>query len=333
VVSWEELQRRDQARRGEMLRLGTVKLERVGRLEPPDIGLQLVSSSVNWDGRIIALWVPDAEMAAFEPDLENYPGSRTRTNWGAVVTVHGSQTQVVARIRGLSLAHPFVQLLPQGRVLVVGARCEWNPAGAERNALVYDGQGRLVIQATLGDGIAHVRTTSAGNVWVGYFDEGIFGNYGWGGVDARAPVGVSGIVCFTSELERAWEYSRGRNSSVSPIHDCYALNVDGESVWAYYYSDFPVVRIEDGAVRAWTTEVAGARALAVRSDNVSLAGGYGSERDRLVTGALQGGKLVVRTTQRIVLPDGSEVPERAVVTGHGSQLHVIHGQDWFTLGM
>jgi hypothetical protein len=146
-------------------------------------------------------------------------------------------------------------------------------------------------------------------------------------------MGVPGIVCFTSELERAWEYSFESNSSLGPIDDCYALNVDGESVWAYYYSDFPVVRIEDGSVRAWTNEVAGARALAVRSDNVWLAGGYGSERDRLVTGALQGGKLIVLATQRIVLPDGSELPERAAVTGQGSRLHVIHGQDWFTLGM
>ncbi len=246
-----------------MLRLGTVRLERVNRLVPPDTGLQLVSSSVTWDGKIVALWVPDAEMAAFDPDLENYPGSRTRTNWGAVVTVHGSQTQVVARLRGLSVAHPFVQLLPQGRVLVVGARCEWNPAGAERNALVYDGQGRLIIQATLGDGIEHLRTTSAGNVWVGYFDEGIYGNYGWGGIGGSVPMGLPGIVCFTSQLERAWEYSVESNSSLDPIHDCYALNVDGESVWPYYYSDFPVVRIEYGSVRAWTNEVAGARALAV----------------------------------------------------------------------
>ena len=30
----------------------------------------------------------------------------------------------------------------------------------------------------LGDGIAHVLATSTGQVWAGYFDEGIYGNYG-----------------------------------------------------------------------------------------------------------------------------------------------------------
>ncbi len=254
--SWEELQRRDEARRTELLRLGTVKLEHAGQLLPPDAGLRLVTSSVAWAGEVVALWARDDEMAALEPDWENYPESRARTSWGAVVAVHGSQTRVMARIKSLSLAQPFVQVLPHDQVLVVGARCKWTAAGAERNALVYDSGGRMVAQATLGDGIEHLRTTSTGNVWVGYSDEGIYGNYGWGGIDGPDPIGSSGIVCFTSHLEKVWEYSHG-NGSPGPIDDCYAMNVDGESVWAYCYSDFPIVRIENGSVRAWTNEVAG----------------------------------------------------------------------------
>jgi hypothetical protein len=263
-----------------LLRLGTVKLEHAGQLVPPDAGLQLVGSSVTWAGEVVALWAREDEMAALEPGWENYPESRAPTSWGAVAAIHGSQTRVLARISGLSLVHPLVQVLPHDLVLVVGARCEWTAAGADSNALVHDGAGHVVTQETLGDGIEHLWTTAAGSVWAGYSDEGIYGNYGWGGLHGPGPIGATGIVCFTSHLEKVWEYP-GHKGSLPPIDDCYALNVDGESLWAYYYSDFPIVRIANGAVRTWANEVPGARALTVRSDTVRLAGGYPPERTAL----------------------------------------------------
>ena len=118
---------------------------------------------------------------------------------------------------------------------------------------------------------------------------------------------------------------------MSCVDDCDALNVDGETVWACCYSDYPVVRIQDGSVQAWTNEVAGATALAVRADQVCLAGGHGPDRDRLVSGALRKDRLDVQSTKRIVLPDGGDLPDRAVISWGGSRLHVVCGQDWFIL--
>ena len=46
----------------------------------------------------------------------------------------------------------------------------------------------------------------------------------------------------------------------APIDDCYALNVTGKPPGSCYYSDFPVVRVEDGKVTAWRNDLAhGAR--------------------------------------------------------------------------
>lgn len=82
----------------------------------------------------------------------------------------------------------------------------------------------------LGDGIGHVLATSTGQVWVGYFDEGIYGNYGWGRTDSEEPVGAYGIVRFSPDLEPDWHYPK--YTGVGPwdaISDCYALNVDDTS--------------------------------------------------------------------------------------------------------
>jgi hypothetical protein len=44
--------------------------------------------------------------------------------------------------------------------------------------VLYATDGQVVSQHVLGDGIGHVLATSTGQVWAGYFDEGIHGNYG-----------------------------------------------------------------------------------------------------------------------------------------------------------
>jgi hypothetical protein len=139
---------------------------------------------------------------------------------------------------------------------VAGARCRWRPDGPDRNAVLYDADGQAVSEHVLGDGIAHVLATSTGQVWVGYFDEGIYGNYGWGRADSEEPVGAYGIVRFSPGLEPAWHYPK--HTEVGPwdaVSDCYALNVDDTSTWACYYSDFPVVRIRDGAVTGWHNDI------------------------------------------------------------------------------
>ena len=48
--------------------------------------------------------------------------------------------------------------------------------------------------------------TGTGQVWAGYFDEGICGNYGWGEADSEEPVGAYAIVRFSPGLEAAWHY-------------------------------------------------------------------------------------------------------------------------------
>jgi hypothetical protein len=45
-------------------------------------------------------------------------------------------------------------------------------------------------------------------VRAGYFDEGIYGNYGWGEADSEKPAGAYGIVRFSPGLEPAWHYPR-----------------------------------------------------------------------------------------------------------------------------
>lgn len=204
----------------------------------------------------------------------------------------------------------------------------------DRNAIFYDTDGQVAGEATVGDGIEHVAVARSGHIWIGYFDEGVYGNYGWGDAETAPSVGAAGLVRFSPDLEPDWRFPSHVDQPWGAISDCYALNVVGDTVWACYYTDFPVVRVEAGTVTGWHNTIAhGIRALAVRDATVALFGGYGPDHDRLVVATLGQNRLHQAAEYRLVLPDGSPVPPDAQVVGRGPDLHLIVGLDRYRLGI
>ncbi|OXM49493.1 hypothetical protein [Amycolatopsis alba] len=277
--------------------------------------------------------LPDLTSRTTKPGGATFPGTRTSRPVAARVTVHAPDIAVTARIPALSATYASVQPLPDGQVLVVSPRCRWRPEGPERNATVYDFTGAVLLEGTLGDGIGHVRTTGRGEIWVGYFDEGVYGNFGWGETESPPPLGASGLTRFSAAMTSEWHFPAHGENDWSPIDDCYALNVDGDTVWACYYSDFPIVRIHNDTVTAWHNDVRGAKAIAADGSRIALYGGYGSDRNRLVAGVLSGDRLHVTGEYRLVQPGGEPLPAGVQVVGRGPDLHILVGDEWLRLGL
>jgi hypothetical protein len=307
-----------------------------GVITHPAAGDVLVSSSIGPDGEFVGLWASAGDHAAFsstttQPGWATFPDPRTPRPIAARVTVQARDHDATVRIAELSLAHPMVQVLPGGRVLVVAARCRWSPAGPQRNAIIYGPDGETLLAQTVGDGIEHVVTTRTGRVWIGYFDEGVYGNFGWGGAGGPSPIGAPGLVRFTDALQPDWRFPSHTDNPWGPIDDCYAFNVDGETASVCYYSAFPVVRVEGGTVTWWRNDVvSGARALAVSDRRVVLVGGLGPDHDWLVMGELADGQVRHRGEYRLVLPDGSPLQEAAVF---GRTLHLVSGAARYRLDL
>jgi hypothetical protein len=136
--------------------------------------------------------------------------------------------------------------------------CVFDPSGAVRRTI------------DLGIGIEDVQV-AGGEIWVSYFDEGIFSKRG-----------EPGLACFDSTGVRTFSFREiaitGPESLVPDIADCYALNVIAPSdVWLYYYTEFPLVHLRGRNVAgSWMpTPVTGAHAVAVREPYVVFLGGYG----------------------------------------------------------
>jgi hypothetical protein len=307
--------------RADLAALPTLEVTEDYRIAPPRDGYYNVDLSPGWAGEIVSLWVPEVVEANVRDELPNgvrVPRTRLPAAAPATVCVHSRDGTRTVDLDRLELDNCYVQPMPDGQILVVGARCKYSvEAGAERNAALYDAGGALIRTGTLGDGIKAVRCTEAGDIWVGYFDEGVFGNNGWGASHGRAPIGSSGLVRFDATLQQVWECTLA-SLGWNPISDCYALELAGAEVWLCYYTDFNVARIREGEVSVWINEtVAGARSLAVSGEHVGLIGGYLGEHDRIVIGRLADYKFHIESQARIVLPGGAELPQSYVAGGNG----------------
>ena len=320
------------------MRLQVLRTRSHGILDAPD-GDVLVCASVGPAGEAVAVWTAPESLEAVTSTTVSAAGARfpdpaAARPVAARITVHTPHLAAVTPVADLALAHTTVQPMPSGTFLVAGARSRWRRDGPDRNGVLYDADGQVLCERVLGDGIGHVLATSSGQVWIGYFDEGIYGNYGWGKADTDEPVGAAGIVRFSPRLEPAWHYPR--YTEVGPwdaVSDCYALNLDDVCAWACYDSDFPVVCIRDGAVTGWHNEIKGVRALAVAGSRVALFGGYGPDHDRLALTELGTDRAQPTGQYRVVLPGGQPLPAGTQVIGRGSRLHFLAGTSWYQLDM
>ncbi|WP_157633601.1 hypothetical protein [Burkholderia ubonensis] len=198
------------------------------------------------------------------------------------------------------------------------------PDDFDLNGRLYRRDGVPCGEILLGDGIQTVQVTGAGEIWTSYFDEGVFGNYGW-----SAPVGAAGLIAWNRQGDQTYAFSPP--DGLGPIYDCYALNVQNDrDVWLYYYDEFALVHLRDRqTVASWGMPAGGCHAFAVMADPMQQ-GGYvallgGSYKDRnalhLVRLGRDGNARLIRAYH--LQGEGPAPVEIARMVGRGRALHVV----------
>lgn len=205
----------------------------------------------------------------------------------------------------------------------MGTRCDAGPDGAlEPNAFVPNADGAPARAFVLGDGIRDVFATRDGDLWVSYFDEGVYAGDG-----VTPAVGAPGIVRFDTDGRMRWAF-RPPPDGLS-IDDGYAMNVTADAVWAYSYSEFPLVWTDGrGAVRSWPSGVQGASAIAVDGHHVVFAGGYDGAWTALTCKALAETTFGPARGATLWSPTGGDFSPDAQRCGRGNELHVLDRGVW-----
>ncbi len=249
----------------------TIRLSPVAPLAPIVGEGELVAFSVGPDGVtyfVVALKRLDVRIeqpggASFAKTVPKEPQEYR------VFGLSGSQIVLDVSIEGERFNIHDIQPLTDALLLVCARSYFKGPDHFEKNGRIYSRSGKFLREILLGDGIRSVQATSNGLIWTSYFDEGIFGNYGW-----SDPIGATGLVTWDCDGKKVYEYEPC--DGLDSICDCYALNVESdEDVWLYYYTEFPLVRLRGREIKSiWKMPIQGSSAFAVFEGYALFAGGY-----------------------------------------------------------
>ncbi|RDU38715.1 hypothetical protein DRW41_03920 [Neobacillus piezotolerans] len=204
-----------------------------------------------------------------------FPPVQTKTSHNYKVIILGKEYKQEVKIKKQKWNYHFIQIIDENHILLACARAELYENGEyDRNAKVFDFEGNLIREFLLGDGIQDLYVTRENKIWTSYFDEGVFGNYGWDN-----PIGAYGLRAWDSDGKEIYTY---RNDDPHFISDCYALNVAGEEdVWFYFYTEFELGRYKNGKLEYFQPDVEGSDGFIVYKEYFLFRGDY-DDRDQYI---------------------------------------------------
>jgi hypothetical protein len=144
--------------------------------------------------------------------------------------------------------------MPRGQAATTHAELE---AEIPRNGRIIGADGTTLASFHAGDGIEQLMTDHTGHIWTSYFDEASIcarrpDNAASGRTRTPPPLrttlSMPGLIRWTSTGEPDW-YAVYDGIGPSSWVDCYALNVGAHRTWAYPYTGFPLVEIDQHGVR------------------------------------------------------------------------------------
>lgn len=298
-------------------------------------GFSLVRKAVGNDGSLLFLFVEQSGSPFLVGTRQQGMGVFERTQADVPVRLRllkvTSETSQSIELPHLDLTFPLVDVFPDGRVLVATPRCEWRGEGDyDPNGVIIQPDVGQMTRILLGDGISATQIDSLGRIWVSYFDEGVFGNFGWGGRGGPAPIGSSGLACFAASGEEIWRFPE---DAIYQISDCYALNVSGVDAAIFFYTDFPICKISgDYELAYWRTKLAGCHTFAMSEAEVLFSGQYNDPPDAAYLARFAPGELANTRRVRLLMPDGS-TRSGGELLGRGKYLYHFDSDSAYCLSL
>ncbi len=279
-------------------------------------GLDFISMNIGYDGKAYFLFsseIPARIDGMFVNTAANavYTALAVTPSWGS-----GAVEQVERFDLGAhTMNFHFIRPVPDGSFLLLGSRCIYSKkSGPEKNAVFTDREGNVLRALTFGDGIKDCIVRNDGIIITSYFDEGIFGNYGW-----EEPIGSCGVCAWTTDGKIVWRSERD-------IADCYAINIDESgSLWYYYYTDFLLIRTDFKTEAENDPSVEGAESFAIADNGrfLIMDGGY-DDPDSFYVSRISGGRTEGKELLEFVNEDGIPVQATPVVWS-GAKALVLTG--------
>jgi hypothetical protein len=184
------------------------------------------------------------------------------------------------------------------------------------DARLYMADGAPAGAFVIGNYVTHVQCATDSTIWAGYFDASL--------LKGDTTISSAGIARFGADGRLMWRFDdQGGGSRY--VEDCYALTLDGATLWSCFKPGFSIVRIAQGILQYWRSEIDGADALAVDADHVLLVGARGEHRSRLALLRLDGDEAREVGMWKFRRPRRNAA---RLLQGRGGTLHIVGGGNW-----
>ncbi|BAU14089.1 hypothetical protein LEP3755_46340 [Leptolyngbya sp. NIES-3755] len=290
----------------------------------------IVAFNVGFDGTIyLVLALNPLDYRAEQPGGASFAKTIPDTpQIYRVVAVQENQITLDRTITGETFNIHDIQSLPPSELLLVCSRSyRKSPDDFEKNGRIYNLDGDFKREILLGDGIQSVQVMADGTIWTSFFDEGIFGNYGW-----DDPIGSSGLVAWDAAGRKVYEFEPTQD--LDSICDCYALNVASDvDVWLYYYTEFPLVHLRQQKVQSfWEMPIEGSNGFAIFGDRALFRGGYDDQDTYYVFSLPHKGKVKLIKKFQFTDETGEKLIAERVI-GRGSSLYLLSRRSLYQADM
>ncbi len=281
---------------------------------------ELVTIQVGSDGKIYFLFndnVPDRIDGMFVPTKSNsgYSVLVLDVDWNRETVT----CEKLYRLGILKMNYHYLQPI-EDKLLLVASRCLFNEGDPEKNAAIVDFEGNIHSEFCLGDGINDCLVRKDNTIVISYFDEGIFGNYGW-----DEPLGACGIKVWSKDgKDVIWESDRD-------IYDCYAFNISEQGdIWYYYYDDFKLIHTNMKEEVEYNPNINGADAFIIFGDGHRIIMNSGYDRYNEFS-VFQIREEALTEPERVCFQYGRKpldvrlfcaYGEKAIFTGEGTKLYI-----------
>ena len=308
----------------------TISLPRLADFSPLIDSGQIVALDVGFDGGVYAVIAQrELDYRRTHPSGASFPKTVPSTpQTYRVVALNGEELVLDVLIEDERFNIHHIQPLPNDELLLACSRSVYRDREAyDRNGRVYSRSGRFSREILLGDGIKTVQTTSAGTIWTSFFDEGVFGNFGW-----DEPVGASGLVAWDAQGNKLYEFEPP--DELDTICDCYALNVESDTTtWLYYYTAFPLVRVNGFRAEAhWDMPIKGSSAFAIAPGYALFRGGYDQPNECYLFELGYGGQFKELARLELAGENGKPLAPTSVI-GRGDGLYLVCGYEVYRCGV
>lgn len=296
----------------------------------PDTKESIVATSVDPNGNALILTASKddrAKSSATETRVNGiFPKSHSASDLAFTLVIQGAAGAETISLPATNITFPLVDLLSDGGCALVGARSSWrSKEDFDLNGALIERGSTVAKRVCFGDGIENVGIDGKDRIWISYFDEGVFGNFGWSHPGPTG-LGAGGLNCFDRTGELLWQHNR--EDAIEHIDDCYAMNVSPLGVWFYFYTAFKVARVTEGfSVEYFDTPISGSHSFVTDGHRFVFSSQYSEPATTFHATNLYKGKLVHRRKLSLSLPSGINA-EQIKMTARGDKLHVFTDNDW-----